>query len=173
MKDELTLLYPSVHPGVFEDNRGILVESWRVGEGIKPAKCGLTSFNIKGALRGFHYQRNKPRALIVRCVRGAIWDVAVDIRKGVSTYGRVHTNRLTEAGHEAVYIPAGFAHAFYAMADAIVVYECSDFFDPDSHSGFHWSSTINAWDGIVVGEPVISEKDRLLPPLSSIEPIEV
>lgn len=175
MKDEVRLIRPTTPPGVFTDERGAFAESWHVGKGIRPAKCGLTSMNNKGALRGMHFQRTNPRALIVRCVYGVIWDVAVDIRKGSATYGQTSCNRLSAAGFESVHVPAGFAHGFYAMTDAVVIYECSELFDPDSHTGFLWTCPhmAAAWQGIAPANPIVSEKDAALPPFAEIEPIEL
>lgn len=172
MTDEVRLL-DYVHR--YKDERGELIESWRAGKGIPRAKCGLTSYNIPGALRGFHYQRTNPRALVVRAVQGIIWDVAVDLRAGSDRFGKFYANRLASEQGNAVYIPAGFGHAFYAMTEAIVIYECSELFDPGSHTGVNWASPelLSAWVGIVKEYPVVSEQDRALPGLADIAPIEL
>lgn len=172
MTDEVRLL-DYVHR--YKDERGELIESWRAGKGIPRAKCGLTSYNVPGALRGFHFQREKPRALVVRPVQGVIWDVAVDLRAGSQKFGKVYTNRLTAEQGNSVYIPAGFGHAFYAMTEAVVIYECSELFNPDSHTGVNWASIelLHAWTGIVKDDPVVSEADRALPALADIEPIQL
>lgn len=170
---EPRVIYPTNPPGIFTDERGSLAESWRAGKGIKAAKCGLTSMNRKGALRGLHYQRTNPRALIVRCAYGTIWDVALDIRRDSPSYGRFYVTRLTAAGHEAAHIPEGFAHGFYAMTDAVVIYECSEFFDPDSHTGIKWDdpAILPAWDGIVTAPPIVSATDQALPSFKDTAPI--
>lgn len=157
-------------PGVFADARGTFQESWRAVKGVPAMRCGLTSGNKQGALRGLHFQRNKPRALLVRCVMGAIWDVVVDIRKG-PTHGQVMTHRLSDDASEVLFVPPGYAHGFYAMTDAIVIYECSAFYDEASSEGLYWQAVPGAWRGIV-GEAVnISEKDAKLPAI--VEPMEM
>lgn len=158
---------------IFKDCRGTLAESWTSGDGIPPVKCSLLSANEQGALRGYHFQRNNPRAGVVRCVSGIVWDVCVDLRKGSDTYGKYYTNRLVGGNYDSLYIPAGFGHAFYAMTDALVIYEWSENFDPASYSGMHWASNEAVWDGIIRGELLVSEKDKQLPMFHSIEPIEV
>lgn len=158
-------------PGIFTDARGTFMETWRSGKGIPVMRCGLQSTSKKGVLRGFHFQRKNPRALLVRCIAGMIWDVSIDLRAGSPTLGRFETFRLGAAAGDSVFVPAGYAHAFYAMTDCTVVYECSEVFDPDSEDGLHWSAAAAAWEGIVQGDPILSEKDAAQP--VKAEPIEV
>ena len=169
------VIRPTNPPGIFRDARGVFTESWKSGAGIPPMKSGLTSFSKAGVLRGFHYQRTKPRALIVRPVIGIIWDVAIDLRKDSPEYGHYHCTRLTADQCEAGYIPAGFAHAFYALTDTMVIYECSEHFDEASFSGIKWDDpqVAAAWAGIVGDKIQHSEKDLDLPSFEDTAPIEV
>lgn len=169
------LIRPSNPPGIFRDARGLFTESWRVGGGVPAMKSGLTSFSKAGVLRGLHYQRTKPRTLIVRPVIGIIWDVALDLRKDSPTYGSAVSTRLNSESCEAGLIPAGFAHGFYAMTDALVIYECSELFDEASFSGIKWNDpqVYAAWSGIVGDKVQHSEKDLDLPSFADTAPIEV
>lgn len=169
------LIRPTNPPGIFRDARGIFTESWRSGAGIPAMKSGLTSASKAGVLRGLHYQRTNPRALIVRPVVGIIWDVALDLRKDSPNFGTFECTRLNSEHCEAGFIPAGFAHGFYAMTDAIVIYECSEHFDEASTSGVAWNDPVvhGAWSGIVSDKVQLSEKDLALPSFADTAPIEV
>ena len=157
-------------PGRCQDARGAFEESWRSGKGVPVMRSGLTSHSKQGVLRGFHFQRLNPRALIVRCVSGVIWDVVLDLRQGSPRYGSASTARLGDDA-EALFIPPGYAHGFYAMTDAIVIYECSELFSPDSYAGINWKAVSSAWRGVIQGEPIVSDKDAALP--MTVDPIEV
>ncbi len=101
-----------------------------------------TSFNIRGGtLRGMHFQRAPfAETKIVRCTRGAIFDVAVDLRPASSTYGQWFGVELTPDNHRMLYIPAGFAHGFVTLADASeVLYQISDYFEPSAAAGVRWN----------------------------------
>lgn len=157
-------------PGVFVDGRGTFQESWRAVKGVPAMRCGLTSGSKQGVLRGLHFQRTNPRALIVRCVFGAIWDVVVDIRKG-PTHGQVLTHRLADDVAEVLFVPPGYAHGFYAMEQAIVIYECSQFYDEASSEGLNWNAVPGAWRGVVPGGVIMSDKDTNLPMV--VEPMDL
>jgi dTDP-4-dehydrorhamnose 3,5-epimerase len=122
----------------------------------------------KGTLRGIHFQLPPhAQAKIVRCLAGAIWDVAVDVRLGSPTYGRWVAAELTATGGEQLYIPAGFGHGFVTLSEnAQVAYKASNYYAPESDAGIAWDcpDLAIAWplDGI---DPVLSDKDRTLPRL--------
>ena len=168
-----TLLRPTTPPGVFRDARGTFVESWSGGF---TAVAGLTSVSVRGALRGLHYQRSNPRALLVRCVRGAIWDVCVDLRAGAG-FGHWYSNVLNDLYYETLHVPAGFAHGFCAVVGpAVVVYEADRPFDAASESTLLWSDPLlrSAWYGIPRDiDLIVSEKDAVGRTLSETEALRV
>lgn len=124
------------------------------------------SRSVRGTLRGLHYQ-NPPFAQgkLVRVLRGEIFDVAVDIRKGSPTWGKWVSTNLSEENKYSLYIPEGFAHGFYVLSDvAEVLYKATNIYSPESEGGIVWNdSDLNIpWP---VKEPLLSEKDKRLPPL--------
>ena len=122
----------------------------------------------RGTLRGLHFQLPPhAQAKIVRCLAGAIWDVAVDLRAGSPTYGQWLAAELTAAGGEQLYIPAGFAHGFLTLTDnAEVAYKASDYYAPDCEAGIAWDDPDLAIDWPLAGlAPVLSGKDTGLPRL--------
>jgi dTDP-4-dehydrorhamnose 3,5-epimerase len=125
-----------------------------------------------GVLRGLHFQRPPhAQAKLVRCVRGRIWDVAVDIRQGSPTYGQWVGWELTAVEGEQLFIPAGFAHGFLTLEpNCEVVYKTSDFYAPDCDDGLIWDDPqiAIAWPA-VEGGPVLSGKDRALGTLADFK----
>ena len=123
----------------------------------------------RGTLRGIHFQTPPhAQAKLVRCLAGAIWDVAVDLRAGSPTYGRWCGLELTAAGGEQLYIPTGFGHGFVTLTDdAEVAYKASDYYAPECDAGLAWDDPdmAIAWPdcGVV---PILSDKDRALPRLA-------
>jgi dTDP-4-dehydrorhamnose 3,5-epimerase len=122
----------------------------------------------RGTLRGIHFQTPpRPQAKIVRCLAGAIWDVAVDLRAASPTYGRWVAAELTAAGGEQLYIPAGFGHGFLTLTDnAEVAYKASDYYAPECDAGLAWDCPVMAiaWPDPGMA-PTLSDKDRALPGL--------
>ena len=119
-------------------------------------------------LRGLHFQA-PPRAQdkLVRCIRGRIFDVAVDLRVGSPTYGRSMTAELSAENGRQLFIPIGFAHGFLTLeADCEVVYKCSDTYAPDADGGIAWDSAGIAWPLPAGAAPELSPKDRTLPRLA-------
>jgi dTDP-4-dehydrorhamnose 3,5-epimerase len=113
-------------------------------------------------LRGLHYQLGRPQAKLVRVLRGEVYDVAVDVRRGSPTFGRWAAEVLSEENRRALFIPEGFAHGFYVLSEiAEFTYKCSDFYAPEEERGVIWNDPdlAIAWplDG---AEPVLSAKDR-------------
>ena len=159
-----------VKPKVFADNRGFFLESYKKSDFIN---AGIdVDFNqdnhsksTKGVLRGLHYQLPPHcQAKLVRCVKGKIFDVAVDIRQGSETFGQWVGEILSEENKHMLYIPVGFAHGFVVLSDeAELIYKASDEFSPECDRGIRWDDpTINVQWGVDF-EPIISEKDNNQP----------
>jgi dTDP-4-dehydrorhamnose 3,5-epimerase len=165
----LVTLEPSVHG----DARGFFAETFRAdawaGEGVETAFVQDNhSRSRRGTLRGMHFQLAPGQAKLVRCARGSILDVAVDIRRGSPTFGRWEAVELDDERMRQVYIPVGFAHGFCVLSEvADVVYKCSSYYDPATESGF-------AYDDPQVGIPwpdgelVVSQRDARAPRLAEL-----
>ncbi len=163
-----------IEPNVFGDERGFFMESYHAK---KYSEQGINavfvqdnhSRSTKGVLRGLHYQLEKPQGKLVGVVTGAVFDVAVDIRKGSPTFGEWLGFELSDENHLQLYIPPGFAHGFCVVSEtADFVYKCTDYYAPDSEYGIQW-------DDPEIGiewpddEFVISEKDANNKYLSEME----
>jgi dTDP-4-dehydrorhamnose 3,5-epimerase len=157
------------------DERGFFARTWATEEF---AACGLdaravqmnTSFNArKGTVRGLHLQvAPHEEAKLVRATRGAIWDVAVDLREESPTYRRWHAVELTEDNGLGLYIPAGFAHGFQSLTDASeVLYVMSVAYQPGASAGVRWDDPAIGitWPAAPQGGRTISERDRTWPDL--------
>ena len=159
---------------LLEDERGFFARSFCQNEfrahGLDTVVAqSNVSFNRKrGTLRGLHYQAEPhAEAKVVRCTRGAIWDVIVDLRKGSATARRWHAVELTADNRRALYIPAGFAHGFQTLAeDSEVLYQMSEFYHPKSARGVRWDDPTLAipWP---LKDPVMSPRDREFPVLDA------
>ncbi len=158
-----------IEPVVFEDKRGFFMESYKYSEF---AKNGINvsfvqdnhSFSKKGVIRGLHYQ-NPPKAQgkLVRAIRGEIFDVAVDIRKGSPTYGKWVSVILSEENKRMLYIPPGFAHGFCTISEyADVLYKTTEEYAPDYDAGIRWDDPEIGieWP---IKDPLLSDKDLSLP----------
>ena len=162
-----------IEPRVFTDKRGFFLETFhnkRYAEhGIKKAFVQDNhSHSSRGILRGLHYQLNQPQGKLIYVVKGEIFDVAVDIRRGSPTFGKWFGGILSSYNKKQIYIPEGFAHGFYVLSDtADVIYKCTDFYNPDDEFGILWSDpTIGiAWP---VASPILSSKDSQYPKLNEI-----
>jgi dTDP-4-dehydrorhamnose 3,5-epimerase len=165
--DELVLLEPTVHG----DERGFLVETFRqktLAElGIDVSFVQDNHSRSQGpVLRGIHMQRGQ--AKLVRCPRGRVWDVAVDLRPDSPTYRRWEGHELDGERHRQLFIPAGFGHGFCLLSDeADVIYRLSSYYDPELETGV-------AWDDPEIGiewpitDPVLSDRDRDAPRLANV-----
>lgn len=153
-----------------EDERGLFARSFCQQEfqkhGLEPAvaQCNV-SLNLKrGTLRGLHYQAAPhEEAKLVRCTRGAVWDVIVDLRDASSTRLRWFAAELTADNHRALYVPRGFAHGFQTLTDtAEVFYQMSEFYRPEGARGIRWDDPAIGirWP---LPDPIVSERDRKLP----------
>ena len=123
-----------IEPRLFEDKRGCFLETFQV-QRFKSAGLDYTfvqdnlSFSIKSTLRGLHFQISRPQAKLIQVISGEIFDVAVDIRPGSSTFGRWVGIHLKEHNKQQLFIPEGFAHGFCVLSDgAYVTYKCSDYY---------------------------------------------
>ena len=164
-----------VIPQIFGDDRGFFSETYKksvfVANGIKDEfNQDNHSKSVKGVLRGLHYQMHpKAQAKLVRCVKGKILDVAVDIRKGSKTFGKWVSRELSEENKCMLYLPEGFAHGFVVLSDeAEFLYKCSNEYSPENDRGIRWNDPdININWGIDF-EPQLSEKDKKQPFLKDV-----
>jgi dTDP-4-dehydrorhamnose 3,5-epimerase len=155
-----------------EDERGFFARSFCQNEfrshGLDPAiaQCNVSLNRRRGTLRGLHYQAPPhEEAKLVRCTRGAIWDVIVDLRDGSATRGRWFAEDLSADNHRALYVPRGFAHGFQTLADdSEVLYQMSEFYRPGSERGIRWDDPAIGiqWP---IADPVVSARDRAYPVL--------
>ena len=118
-----------------------------------------------GTLRGLHFQfPPHAQAKLVRCGRGAIFDVAIDIRKGSSSFGQWKGYNLTEENGHQLYVPVGFAHGFITLEpDSEIVYKCSDYYAPEAEGSVFWNDPEIGIDWPLYGEPILSSKDAVSP----------
>jgi dTDP-4-dehydrorhamnose 3,5-epimerase len=186
--DGLYIIEPTMHG----DNRGYFVETYNQRDMME---AGLTmqfvqdnqSMSLKGVLRGLHYQISHPQGKLVRVIRGEVFDVAVDLRKGSATYGQWFGDILSEENGRQMYISEGFAHGFLVLSEkAEFCYKVTDFYRPDDEGGIAWNDPQIGiiWPGIrgeypgnacpdgysmEDGSPLIlSEKDKLWKTLSGM-----
>ena len=162
----------------FEDDRGWFSETYhraKFAEAGVPDDFCQDNHSLSrpaGTIRGLHFQAPPhAQAKLVRCVRGSIWDVAVDIRKGSPTFGQWQAAELSAANGDQFYVPTGFAHGFVTLEpDTEVIYKVSAFYAPESDAGIRWDDPDIAlpWP-LPVSGPVLSGKDEALPRLRDIE----
>ena len=160
-------------PDVFEDERGSFFESWNAA--TFNAETGLEldfvqdnhSRSVAGALRGIHYQLPRPQGKLVRCVGGAVWDVAIDLRKSSPTFGRSVGVELTADNHLQLWVPPGFGHGFVALSPvADVLYKTTDHYVPEADRAIRWDDPDLAVDWRLDGSPLLSAKDAEAPLLA-------
>ena len=169
-----------VKPQVFGDNRGFFMEAYKKSDFYKN---GITvefnqdnhSKSSKHVLRGLHYQANPyGQAKLVRCSKGRIYDVAVDIRPNSKTFGKYVKVELSEDNKNMLYIPVGFAHGFVVLSDvAELLYKASGEYNPQADRGVLWSDKDINIDWEIDFEPILSAKDEIQPKLSEINKKEL
>lgn len=169
-----------IKPRVFGDNRGFFLESYKKSDfeanGISVEfNQDNHSKSSKHVLRGLHYQANPySQAKLVRCVRGRIYDIAVDLRKESETYKKYVKVKLSEENKCMLFIPQGFAHGFVVLSDeAEIIYKASGEYNPEADRGVFWKDkdlNIN-WE--IDFEPILSLKDQNLPCLSEVNLEEI
>ena len=157
-----------IEPRIFEDARGYFFESFSQREfDEKVARITFVQDNESkssyGVLRGLHFQKPPyAQSKLVRCVKGAVLDVAVDIRKGSPTYGKHVAVELTEDNHRQFFIPQGFAHGFSVLSDvAVFQYKCDNFYHPEAEGAIAWNDPQLAIDWqLPANDVLLSEKDQ-------------
>ena len=166
-----------IEPRIFEDARGYLFESFSQREFDE--KVGPVIFvqdneskSSYGVMRGLHFQRPPfTQAKLVRCVRGAVLDVAVDIRRGSPTFGQHVAVELTEDNHRQFFIPKGFAHGFAVLSDtAVFQYKCDEFYHPEADGGINiLDDSLDIDWHIPAGKAILSDKDTKHPLLQDFD----
>lgn len=155
----------------FGDNRGYFMETYKKSDFDA---AGLhydflqdnQSASRKGVLRGLHFQKSFPQAKLVRVLKGEVFDVAVDLRKGSKTYGKWAGVVLSGETHRQFMIPRGFAHGFVVMSDfAEFAYKCDELYHPEDEGGLLWNDPSIGVEWPDVGEIILSEKDQKNPTL--------
>ena len=156
-----------IEPEIHLDARGYFTESYNQKD---MQEAGLNvdfvqdnqSGSVKGVLRGLHYQKEHPQGKLVRVIRGRVYDVAVDIRRGSVTYGKWFGIELSEENRKQLYIPEGFAHGFLVLSEnAEFCYKCTDFYYPGDEGGIAWNDpTLGIQWPEIEGEYQLSEKDK-------------
>ncbi len=160
---------------IFRDDRGHFQELWQRG---RYAEAGLPdqfaqdnlSYSTRGVLRGLHYQHPTAQGKLIAVLRGAIFDVAVDLRHGSPNFGRWVGEHLDAGQGRQLYIPEGFAHGFVVMGDeALVLYKCTNPYAPREEGSVLWDDPdlAIAWP---VSDPILSPKDRQAPRLAELAP---
>lgn len=169
-----------VQPTVFGDDRGFFFESWNARTHAQVVGPDTTfvqdnhSRSARGVLRGLHYQLPpSAQGKLVRCGRGAVWDVAVDIRRDSPTFGRWVGEELTEDNHRQLWIPPGFAHGFVALTDtADLLYKATAFYDPQADRSIAWDDPDIGIDWPLDEPPTLSDKDARAPRLADADVFE-
>jgi len=166
-----------IEPRVFGDDRGFFLESWNArafaAAGID---AGFVQDNhsqsAKGVLRGLHYQIGSPQGKLVRVVSGAVFDVAVDLRRSSETFGRWVGYELSADNKRQAWIPPGFAHGFLSLRDGTeLLYKCTDFYSAEAERSLIWNDPdiAIAWPLNGMAKPLLSDKDAAAKTLAEIE----
>jgi dTDP-4-dehydrorhamnose 3,5-epimerase len=167
--DGVALIEPQVHG----DERGFFVETFsREHWGEFGVDVEFVQHNhsrsSKGTLRGIHFQTEPGQAKLLRCVRGEILDVAVDLRRDSPTYGQWEAHVLDDVKHRQLFVPVGFGHGFAVLSDvADVAYQVSSYYDPATEAGIAWNDPDVGIDWRIEN-PLLSERDKTAPTLAEI-----
>ncbi len=162
-------------PARHGDARGFFSESWNRrllaehGIALEFVQDNQSLSVAENTLRGLHFQAPPhAQAKLVRCGRGRLYDVAVDIRRGSPSYGRWAGAELSAANGRQMLVPAGFLHGFVTREpDTEILYKCSDYYAPECDGAVHWDSCGIDWG--LTGDPVLSPKDAAAPPLAAFD----
>ena len=166
-----------IEPRIFKDDRGYFYESFSQRE-FEEKVCRTTfvqdnqSKSSYGVVRGLHFQKPPyTQSKLVRCIKGAVLDVAVDIRKGSPTFGKYVAVELTEENHRQFFVPRGFAHGFAVLSEeAVFQYKCDNFYNKASEGAVAWNDESLAIDWkIDVEKIILSEKDKLNKPIAEAD----
>lgn len=163
-----------VEPDVHRDSRGFFLESYHASKyregGIRDIFVQDNhSLSRQGTLRGLHMQVRNPQAKLIRVLRGRIWDVAVDLRRGSPTFGHNFSVELSADNYRQLYIGLGMAHGFFVLTDeAEIEYKCSSLYDPEDELTVAWNDPeLNIpWPSDTA--PILSARDRVAPGLSEV-----
>lgn len=164
-----------IEPEVFGDDRGFFMETFNAD---KFAALGLPtefvqdnhSASVKGVLRGLHFQLPpKPMGKLVRCTRGRVWDVAVDLRKNSMTYKKWFAVELSADNKKMFWLPAGFAHGFYSLEDSEVLYKCTQTYDKTGDANVAWNDPELNIPWPIEGQPILSARDQVAPLLKDLD----
>jgi len=154
-----------IDPHVFGDDRGFFLETFHAARYGREAGIDLPfvqdnhSSSARGVLRGLHFQKTKPQGKLVRVVRGEVYDVALDVRKGSPTFGQWEAVILSGENKAQFWVPPGFAHGFVVLSDtADFEYKCTDYYDPSDEASILWNDPdLNIpWP---IDNPILSNKD--------------
>ena len=164
-----------VEPAVFGDDRGFFMESWNAAK-FREGGLDLAfvqdnhSRSAKGVLRGLHFQNPNPQGKLVRVTAGAVWDVAVDVRRSSPHFGKWVGVELSAANKRMFWVPPGFAHGFLTLEDDTdFLYKCTELYDPASEHSLLWNDPALGIDWPLDGiEPKLSGKDVAGTPLAEI-----
>jgi dTDP-4-dehydrorhamnose 3,5-epimerase len=159
-----------IEPAVFGDKRGFFMESWSrrafaaAGLDYDFVQDNHSASTVKGTLRGIHFQRGEAaQAKLVRCTKGAVLDVAVDLRPDSPTYKQWIGVELSADNKRQLLIPRGFGHAFLTLTDEVeFMYKADNFYAPEADGGIRWNDPELAIDW-GIDEPILSDKDSKLP----------
>lgn len=160
---------------VFSDRRGRFIETFRRD---RYAALGIAhefvqdnmSTSLRGTLRGLHYRLGSPEGKLVHVTQGAIFDVALDVRKSSPTFGQWFGATLSADNHRQLWIPPGFAHGFYALADADIAYKVTGAYSPTHERAIRWDDRELAIEWPLAGAaPLVSDKDEIAPALRDAE----
>lgn len=165
-----------VQPAVFGDRRGFFMESWsqrefeKVGLFYNFVQDNHSSSDVKGTLRGIHFQRGeKAQAKLVRCTQGTVLDIAIDLRPESSTYKQWIAVELSAENKKQLLIPRGFGHGFLTLTDHVeFLYKADNFYAPEADGGIRWNDPDLAVDWGIT-DPILSQKDQTAPFLKDAE----
>jgi dTDP-4-dehydrorhamnose 3,5-epimerase len=159
-----------VTPDVYGDSRGSFSETFNLerftdATGIERSWVqDNESVSQRGVLRGLHFQNPRPQGKLVRCVVGAIFDVAVDLRRSSPSFSKWVGVELSSGNHKQLWVPEGFAHGFYTLTDsATVAYKTTDYYVASADSAIRWDDPQIGIDWPLDGEPAVSDKDHAAP----------
>lgn len=164
-------------PRRFGDHRGFFAETWsrrrmaELGIDVDFVQDNHSVSEAAGTVRGLHFQAPpRAQAKLVRCGRGRLFDVAVDIRRGSPTFGQWVGVELSFANGRQMFLPAGFAHGFATLEPGTeIVYKCSEVYDPEAEGALRWDDPGIGIDWRLEGAPVLSDKDAAAPSLADLD----
>ena len=165
-----------ITPKVFTDDRGFFFESYKKSDFEKAAIFeefvqDNQSFSVKNSIRGLHFQKDPfGQGKLVRCIRGTVWDAAVDLRKNSASFGKYFGVELSDNNKKMLYIPSGFAHGFAVLSEkAEFLYKCTAEYAPQSDCGIIWNDPdIGIKWPVRAEDAVLSDKDLNLKPFSEV-----